>query len=100
MATMFFTVFYSFLCDTYTHLIFLCALLNVFCAYSPSPRLLSHTLIVSRFLQQVSRRIQKGDYTDYLYILDKGKFDAEIDPFSFLKEKSGRFSNLFGIALL
>ncbi|KAK4028797.1 hypothetical protein OUZ56_021815 [Daphnia magna] len=36
---------------------------------------------------------------DYLDILDKGEFDAEIDPFSFWKEKSGRFSNLSGIAL-
>jgi hypothetical protein len=36
---------------------------------------------------------------DYLYILDKGEFDAEIYPFSFWKEKSGRFLNLSGTAL-
>jgi hypothetical protein len=36
---------------------------------------------------------------EYLDILDKGEFDAEIDPLSFWKEKSGRFSNLSGIAL-
>jgi hypothetical protein len=36
---------------------------------------------------------------DYLYILDKGEFDAEIYPFSFWKEKSGRFLNLSGRAL-
>jgi hypothetical protein len=32
-------------------------------------------------------------------ILDKGEFDAKIDPFSFWNEKSGKFSNLSGIAL-
>ena len=36
---------------------------------------------------------------DYLYILDKGEFDAEIDPFLSGKKKIGRFSNLSGIAL-
>ena len=36
---------------------------------------------------------------DYLYILDKGEFDAEIDPFLSGGKKIGRFSNLSGIAL-
>lgn len=50
-------------------------------------------------LQFKSCRIEKRGVKDYLDILDKGEFDAEIDPFSFWNEKSGRFSNVSGIAL-
>ena len=90
---MFFIHFYV------THLIFFAPNLMVFRAHrhSPSPRLMSHDSHLSH--SHVWGIWRKREIKEYLDILDKGEFDAEIDPLSFWKEKSGRFSNLSGIAL-
>jgi len=91
-------VFYGFFIHFYvTHLIFPCAPLNVFRAHSPSPRLISHTLIVSRFLQQVSRR-KKGRLTITCIYWTRESSMLKLTLF-FWKEKLGRFSNLSWIEL-
>ena len=94
---MFFTGFFHF-CDT--HDISLCAAQRFSRPQSLTTSHLSHShsLRVTGYFNQCLVEF-KMEIKDYLYILDKGEFDAEIDPFLSGKKKIGRFSNLSGIAL-